>query len=262
VSVDPNSLTEQQRMMANALSEWAHPYAQPISFGEAPNLLAAHNNVNNATMSLISLEGKQIGITNWHVLFGPDGYDEQRQTNPGIHCQLGNVVLDPLEMIIDGDETLDLVTLDLSSFTVDQIVCPGLPCAFYEQPGAWPPPPVNVGDYVVFAGFPGSRREHVNPGEFIYGIVSSGGTEIVQVSEEIIQCQLLLDQCVVTVQNTDVPANELPGLSGSPVFQYRLFKSGVSYFDFVGIVFEYGPEFDLLRIRPSHLLNSDGTFRR
>lgn len=50
--------------------------------------------------------------------------------------------------------------------------------------------------------------------------------------------------------------NALSGLSGGPAFIHR----GL-HFDFVGVIYQFSPTWDILFLRPSTLIGADGVMR-
>ena len=111
----------------------------------------------------------------------------------------------------------------------------------------------------MFGGYPGCWREVTGPAHVQFDTLSTGATEIIDANDERIVCQLQVDRCLVHRAAPDrKKIDELGGLSGGPVLREAKTKSGLSTFEFVGIIYEYGKELDCLFIRPAHLIAREG----
>jgi hypothetical protein len=211
--------------------------------------------LNNATVSLVMLGGKPLGITNHHVIdvFRAKSA-EQRMT-----CQLGNAPIDPLARLISESSRFDLAILDLAGVEPRRIrgAHPEIPCQFHV-PRSWPPDPPHVGDFITFGGFPGTKRRHLRGSHVEFGAMCSGASEVISVQTDVITSQIRLDQCVTHFDKDGRGFEGVPGLSGAPSFLPRLTTSRVEVLDFIGVVFEYHDEWDTLRLRPTSLITESG----
>ncbi len=230
-------------------------YATPVYFAGPPKADELPS-VNNGTGTLIAVEDRQFCITNWHVLAA---YRERMAKEPEIIFQAGNVRLDPEDALISESEKYDLAILDFSELGADKIGSIGEVPTQYLQALSWPPEQPTKGEFVMFGGFPGYWREVKGPAEIQFDTLSSGSTEVIDVNGERLICQLQIDKCLLhrAEPGRDEPG-ELTGLSGGPVLRERQSESGITTFEFVGIIYEYGKDLDCLFIRPATLITADG----
>lgn len=243
----------QAEALAEELSIYAMQFAEPIYFGPPPDK-QSDAPINNGTISLILLGTRQVGITNWHVI---DEYRKRASENQDLICQISNVRIDPIAQLISESKHFDVAVLDLSNTSAEEIgKGTGMPCQFLA-PREWPPAAVSKGDFVLFGGFPGLKRKDPKPGHLDFGSISSGGTKVESIQEDVITCRIQLERCVVNFDEDGLGMGPLPGISGSPVLIHRTI-SDVSVFDFVGVIFEHSNEWDILRIRPASLLSDNG----
>ena len=168
-------------------------------------------------------------------------------------------MIDPEKFLISESEELDLAVLNLENIDVSKIRGgTEIPCQFHE-PLKWPPDLPKVGEFVLFGGFPKSKRLELAKGHLEFGSLSSGGSEIHSVQMDVITCQIQIDQCIIDFDRDGDGFSELPGISGSPVMIARQTEGGLTVFDLIGVVFEYHSGWDVLRVRPVSLIASDGT---
>ena len=89
---------------------------------------------------------------------------------------------------------------------------------------------------------------------------SSGATQVSAVREEYFVCQFEREYWVQSFnldRHTGLDLHKLGGLSGGPVFIYRNI-----YWEFIGMIYEFSENFDLMYIRPANLVLEDGSINK
>lgn len=245
-------LNAQQREIMEQVSRMPLWFCSPVSFAPRRER-ATESNINSASITLTRLEGRQLGITNHHVL---KKFRERRDSGEDLGFQVGNLPLDVEGAVISESEKYDLVVLDLSGLDCQKIRgIKEIPCQFIEPP-SWPPELPQIGDFVAFGGFPKAKRVELKAGHFELGSMSSGGTEIVSVQSDTIACTIQVDKCVVVFDRDGRGFEDLAGVSGGPVLRVRL--TPIIRLELVGVIYEYHAPWDILRVRPLSLISSDG----
>jgi hypothetical protein len=262
-NLDPKKIEAAKRLARGPLGEemarFPLRFAAVLFFANRPKRGVALY-ARNGTLSLLELDHRHIGITCFHVL---EKYRKKREQVPMLDIFLGLLELDPLSRIIDQDSSLDLVTLDLSGVDLKQVSDhPPIGSTFF-CPADWPCSEVKEGDFVAFGGFPGLLRVPLNFRDIEFRSFSHGACRVVSVHEDHLVCQferedwLCPDNLGSHNALPEVGQLDLGGLSGGPVFILRQL-----HWEFVGIIYEYSTEYELLRIRPSNLISSDGRINR
>lgn len=262
--LDPKKIEAAKSLAQGPLGQEAAKFplmfAAAFFFARQPRRRVAVE-LNNGTVSFLGFEHRRIGITCFHVL---EAYRQKREHDPALDCYLGRLSLDPLPRIIDQDAELDIVTLDLSGLDLKQVPYhPQMGSAFF-YPAVWPCTEVQEGDFVTFGGFPRLFRVPLHFQELEFGSFSYVGCRVASVHEDHIVCQFEREYWVAP-ERWVVPIEEPPGagqldlggLSGGPVFILRQL-----HWEFVGIIYEYSIEYELLYIRPSKLIRTDGSINR
>lgn len=238
-----------QTAIARQHARFALQFSAVICFGRRQGL----PEVNHGNISLLKLDGRQLGVTNYHVL---ERLHQRQAAGERLFCQIGNVGIDPI--LHSYSKPLDLAVLDLSEVDAAKIGgTEDIPCQFHE-PRVWPPQMPQVGDFVLLGGFPVTKRTELEPLHFEFGAFSSGATLIHSVQPDVITCRIEIDECVISVDRDGKGLEDLPGISGSPVMVARQRDSGIMVFELIGVVFEHSPSWDVLRIRPTSLIDSHG----
>lgn len=251
------SVTEQQRIrqLSEQFVRIPLNFATPVYFGEFWKD-ASDARINNGTATLLRLNGRQFCITNHHVI---KAYRELKFSDDRIAFQIGNIQIEPENHLVSESEKFDLVVLDISDFPESDIATRGeVPTQFLEASN-WPPQAPNVGDFVMFGGYPGYWRDVTGKREIRFDTFSSGASEVHTSRSDTIICRLQLDLCIhhTNVDGRDSPG-ALTGLSGGPVLIERQSEAGISTFELVGIIYEYSESLDLLHIRPISLISDGG----
>lgn len=143
------TLTVQQRQLLHEFGKFPLQFSSLIAFG--PDRTDVSNEkLSSATVSLIRLRGRQMGITNHHVV---EKYRTRRMKGECLFCHLGSVSIDLEQRLISESKELDLAVLDLNGVQDTKIRgAKEIPCQFHE-PRSWPPQAPVVGDFVLFGDF-------------------------------------------------------------------------------------------------------------
>lgn len=234
----------------------------PILFATSVNIIEERTNLSksalyNGTATLITLSGKHIAITCDHVLHK---YDQIIGEGKNAQLQVGNLNLDPSISTIDRNSEVDISTLDLEPYNLDQISLDKNMGDRFITPFEWPPPKIMENDLIITGGFPRVFRKRVAPTEFLFASLSIGPVPVSRAYSDEITCRFEREYWVSDKNPFGIDINtldDLGGLSGSPVFKYD--QTQIRTFEFVGIVFEYCRiPFDLLKIRLASVLDLNG----
>lgn len=246
-----NILNDEQRRLLDVYARHALQFAVPIYFG----VPGRPEYLNNGTVTLLELGGRRFGITNYHVLAR---YRKKLRRIHGLVCQVGPVVIRPLDRLVSESKKYDLVVLDFQNIQ-PQTLRGGneIPCR-YHVPREWPPQPVAPGNFVMFGGFPRTKRVAITDDELEFGGVSSAGSEVLSVQPDVFTFQIQIEQCVTAFDRDGRGFEDLPGISGSPVLIARRSPGGIEVIDLVGIFFEDYPAIDVYRVRPGSVIGADG----
>ena len=250
--MSPSTPSEEERALADTLVRYPMMFCNACYFGDPAD---SEVKVNNGTMTLISRNSKRFGITNYHVI---EEYRNRRSEEPNIRFCVGNAEIDVESAILDEDQDLDLCTFCFDEYEEESFGSDGeVPTRFLEIE-SFENTNLQEGSFVLLGGYPGVWRERPSSNHLIFDTLSSGGMEVMDVSQRNIRCELALDKCVVSLSDhRDEFPNNLGGLSGGPVFFHELSPAGISIFKFVGVIYEFMPNFDSILIRPATFIDSD-----
>jgi hypothetical protein len=245
----PTTLDEAKALVAGALGMQMEKYplrfAAPAFFGAPPDP-GQPMSVSSGSASLLRHEGKAVALTCQHVL---ESYRKKLEAAPATIFQLGNCKLDPQAQLRTEDEELDYAVIDLTEPQVQEIVQgTGEFGRHFVEPGAWPPASVTEGEFVTFGGFPGELRMTTSFEELSFGSYSSGASRVTTVRDSYIVCQFERERWVKHEFEPE-PAT-IRGMSGGPVFAMRKSpESGIITYEFIGHIFEFSEDFELLYVR-------------
>jgi hypothetical protein len=245
-------LTPTQTAIAQQYAKVALQFSAPIFYWNSQGTLK----LNHGNVSLIKIGGRKFGITNNHVV---ESFRERKASGEGLLCQIGSIPIDLLSRIHSCSPLMDLAVLDLSEVNAGNIRGTNdLPPSQFHEPDGWPPQMPKSGDWALLGGFPLTKRIQLGQAHFEFGTFSSGGTLIHSVQPDLITCRIEIEKCVISIDRDGRGLEDLPGISGSPVMVARQLASRITVFDLIGVVFEHSMSWDLLRIRPLSLVDSNG----
>lgn len=237
--------------LGREISKFPLRFAVAALFGQRPTSKCV-SDVRNGTVCLVDLGCGPIAITCSHVL---EEYKRKLEKNEQTIFQIGDLEVEPLKKLIDESKALDLATINLNGENLEKIANGEEIGACFFRPVRWPPNEIKEGDFVAFGGFPGRWRQQPVRGEIVFASFSIGACRVASVMEDHIVCQFEREYWVSSMNTR--PGEELRdlgGLSGAPVFILRDL-----YWELIGIVYEFSPEFDLMYARPTKFLKEDGT---
>lgn len=212
--------------------------------------------MNSGTMTLVRLNGRQLGITCQHVI---QKYLDVGSSGSDAIFQVGNHLVDPVRKLIDSSKELDLVVLDLSDWTEMCNSNSAIGCSFFE-PRAWPPPLPRVGNSVEIGGFPGVFRKRPSAKELEFGTWSAGKMTVRSVLDGYIKIQFERESWIeLPGTESGMDLRDLGGISGGPVTVEWTNAAGIWVVDLLGIACQYNPSCDLLFARPLSFVREDGT---
>ncbi|TET99699.1 MAG: hypothetical protein E3J23_04250 [Candidatus Stahlbacteria bacterium] len=251
---DPKLVEKAKKMTAGPLgkemTKFPMRFAAPVFFGESP-AVSKKSKISNGTASLINFGNGNLAITCYHVL---SPFKEQIESRQDSIFQIGNLKFNPLDQIIAESEELDIVTISLTPEQAKEISAGGEIGSLFFMPPFWPPNSVNEKDFVAFGGFPGRWRQHLSSNEIMFDTYSSGACGVASVTDEYIVCQFEREYWVVTLDlHNKEELYDISGLSGGPVFIKRSL-----HWEFIGIIYQFSQEFELMYIRPSKFIGEDG----
>ena len=251
---DPVEIERAKMLAAGPLGEqmgkFPLRFAKAAFFGERPSRKGT-THVSNGTLTLVDLGEGPMAITCSHVI---SGYRDMKEKFGNVVFQIGNVDFDPLSQLIAEDAPLDLATIALKHEQIGAITADGEIGSCVFRPVAWPPPALSPGEFIAFGGFPGRLRERPSHDEVVFPSWSSGGSVVASVSEDRFSCQFEREFWVASFgAKHHMELRDLGGLSGGPAFIHR----GL-YWDFVGVIYEFSQEFDIMFFRPGYLIDAHG----
>jgi len=230
------------------IAQFPMRFAQPVFFGDSP-AVAYTSNLFNGTATLLSLSGRYLAITCFHVY---DAYRRALEHSPATIFQVGRLGFDPRPHLISESASADLAVLDVTPYVKDDgDLAPGQ----FFAPGSWPPRDLTDSDILAFAGYPGVWREQLALGHLRFYSVTSGTAEIAALGEHHLVTSLALEQAETAIRDGLV-IGSLGGLSGGPVFAWR--TGLLLQVELIGFATEYQETWDLLYVRRANCLLEDG----
>ena len=233
--------------LGRELSAFPIRFAEPIYFGEPS---ADHDSdLNNGTATIVDLGCGVLAVTCSHVLAK---YRERLASSADTTFQIGNLKVDPLARLQSEDIDIDLAVINLDGCDLEQMSQGKVVESDVFRPTHWPPHALEPGDFIAVGGFPAVWRNRVGRTGIVYDSFSLGATRVTTVHLDYFICQFEREYWVSSHEDRrDI--RELGGMSGGPAFIYRDLHA-----EWVGIVYQFSSDFDLMYIRPSHLLGTDG----
>lgn len=237
----PSPTADVTKVLAAMSSRYVANHACPVWFGDRPDLLDPAS-LNFATASLVSLDGRHLAVTCDHVVAA---FFERRQSQSAAVFGIGGFSVDLDATLVTSSKRLDLAVIDLSRYVAHGL----LPPERFHQPAVWPTPPVGVGAFVFFGGFPGVWAEQPGIAHLRFNLLTAI-SEVHSTADNHLVARVELDKCETT-GDPGAAFPDLGGLSGAPVFTWRRLHA-----DLIGFVYEYQVALDLLFVRRSHVLDT------
>ncbi|MBI1748194.1 MAG: trypsin-like peptidase domain-containing protein [Acidobacteria bacterium] len=235
------------------MSKFPLRFTKAVFFGERPSRKKT-TRINNGTITLVNLGKGPIAMTCAHVI---SAYRKMIEELDNVIFQVGDVALDPIAQLIAEDTKLDLASIELTEEQVKSVTADGEIGSCVFEPVSWPPPTLKPGDFVALGGFPGGLRELPAHDEIVQGSWSCGGASVTTIDENRFSCQFEREYWVSPFgAEHHLELRDLGGMSGGPAFIHRDL-----YWDFVGIIYEFSPSFDIMYLRSARVVNADGSFR-
>lgn len=252
------TLEEGKKVLASEagkpISGYPLEFAAPVMFGPPPQR-GDSLVVNSASASLLQLDGRMLVVTCHHVL---QEYRKRLTELGDCSFQVGNCRLEPLAQLVAEDATLDIAVIavtdaqvrELREYRVENFG------RNFVVPPAWPPGGVAEGDFVAFGGFPGSLRRVMSWRELSFGSYSSGAAGVTVVGKDYLVCQF--DRTNWVKCGYEPEPSTIRGLSGGPAFAVRRAGADILWYEFIGIVYEFSEQYELLYVRLARIFGSDG----
>lgn len=253
--MSPTILPEEAKRLAagplgQVMSKFPLRFAKAVLFGDLPAARAPVR-INNGTASLVDLGNGPLAITCFHVI---DSFRERVQEGRPTLFQIGNCRLDPLKQLVSESEQLDLAVIRVTDQQAKEITGDGEIGACFFKPVSWPPEAVSQGEFIAFGGFPGQWRTQIDADALEFGTYSNGASGITSVSDTYFVSQFEREYWVKSFDNMGVDhLADVGGLSGGPAFVQRGLR-----FDFVGVIYQFSSNYELLYLRHSRLIRADG----
>ena len=204
-------------------------------------------------------------MTNAHVVHE---YRLKVQIHKRATFMLPNQPLDLDARLLDMDDGSDLATIDLADLALPprEVVRTALQPRSFFCPPVWPPQPVNEGEIVSFAGWPGSlRKDEPDNRGAEFNPYSFTDVAVTLAMQDRFRIKLDRDTASYSFGRTKADEDEkdfdLGGMSGSPVIR----RTRDNY-EIVGIVVEYsgrseefGILFDIFVMTNAENVKRDGT---
>ncbi len=207
-----------------------------------------HSILHSGTLALVNTGLKVLAISANHVF---EQYLKDKETDPNLKCQLGNVTVEPEKYVIDSDKTLDLVTFDLPV-----ILATATGVTIHNSP-SWPPPELHAPELVIFGGYPGNRRAEKSRtlnSDFVSFISRIG-----QSSEDHVSVHLNMSDSHWPQGERMTNSPDLGGMSGGPVFRLR--TGLLETLEFAGVVYESSRTYELVFSRHASFIQADGSIQ-
>jgi hypothetical protein len=205
------------------------------------------SDIHNGTATLLRLNNRKFAVTCCHVV---SAYRELHQVGRNVTFQLGNIKLDPISQLVAENFESDLAVLELSDSQSAWVMDKKVFCC----PATWPPAPLRTQEALAISGYPGDWRERLT-----HRVLDFSGYSMVcnpsSLSDTKIGCNINRDGWLGNLDlNGHLDAKALGGMSGGPAFVDRRPEP-----ELAGIIYEYGPGFDIMLLRPSRMIQADGS---
>lgn len=238
------------------MCQLAANWATPVLIATTPESVEPRI-LQSGTATLLRLHSRPVAVTAQHVV---EKFRELRGRRLAGLLQVGRTAIDLDRDLLSEDATIDLATIDLSSTDHPAIAAAD---GYFHEPPVWPPKSVSERDVLFFAGFPGSWRKEAPGRNAELAAFCNGAARVTEVHERGLFTELDLEHRVVkTMHGRKIEDLNLGGMSGGPVFVWRLSEAGVSSWEMAGVIIECYDVVDRIRICPARNIREDATLMR
>jgi hypothetical protein len=246
------SIKEAKRLASGAfgleLANAASSYAAPIFWVRSQASDGTEVNTSNGTAFFVDFGRIICGVTAGHV------YDAFRE-EPGISsgCRIGpsTVLFNLRDRKISRGRNIDICTFDVSRSEAESTK------ARIISPSAWPPSAPEIGQAILFAGFPGHEKRVNRLFNLEFGRFSGAGM-IESVRDLDFSCQVdRKHMAPLAGRPLPEPGYDFGGVSGAPVF--RVHRGDIVHWELLGIVYQCGQTLvELIKMARADLICEDG----
>ncbi len=216
--------------------------------------------ITNGTMFLADFGKGCFAVTANHVY---QGYLNDKAEFPKTTCWIAPeafeaggkdaIPFDLEERLIDQLEDPDIATFKVAENEADAIGT--------SITSLWPPILPEIGQPVVFAGYPGNERLKVGPRELSFAPLPALMIAT-SVSERQISCQFEREYLVQAPGFQELgPHYETGGMSGGPLFTV-VERNGISRWHLGAVIKEGNASLDIVTAAPADCILKDGRLRR
>ncbi len=218
--------------LGTQMAKFPARFCKPAYFG-APPARDRPAAINNGTATLLDFRGMLLAITCHHVI---EGYRRKLADDPDCFFAIADSHFDPLPQIISEDNATDIAVIQVTAEQAAVITRNnnGIGEAFYSL-NVWQPEPVEVGDFVTYAGFPGDLREHLSFDGISFGSYSSGACRVTDQHADYLTCEFEREYWIENFVERE--PESLGGLSGGPAFLIRHSAAGIVSYEFAGLIY-------------------------
>ena len=229
----PTSEQERVRRAGDQMGRYAFQHCAAVLVAPPPN--CGPGRINNGSAFILRLDSRYYLGTAWHVV---QAWQLRTAAGERLLFQVGHADLPPTGRLVWHDEVGDIAFLMVDEFDVQRIGI--MPC---ESVLGWPPPKPAPGERLLFAGYPGSLREHGDDGVMDFGSFT-GLVSATSVRDRYVVAQFQREH-LISNDGRELPpvGADLGGMSGGPVF---LVKNLV--YPLAGIITQHNSEFELMQI--------------
>lgn len=234
--------TDSIKLLGRQMVGLVQRYVRPILCGDQPAIMGQPF-IRGGTVTFLKTSKRVFGVTNQHVV---EAFRQIRRSRPNFHCQLDSLAFDFEQRLIDQNKRLDLATLDVSEAELHQIG------AVPYYPSSWPVEPPIVGELTTIVGYPGQLRYADSPEQLCVPHIGLN-IPITSISDTDISFHFEREYWQTDIDTLDPSTlNDFGGMSGSGVFAMRIAPA------FVGVLYEYGENFDLLKCSRTEFITQEG----
>lgn len=239
------------------VARYSATFCGPVVIGYPPRATGEDGRlVGNASGTLLNIGGRDLLITNQHVLeiFRKELASDERI---GLHFFGRKLV----PTIVDESTSCDLAVLDVRGMQFERDD-PDFPPFEFFKPAQWPTDDAQEGDIVYIGGWPEIHREERDGGaELHFGKFDVVIAHVTGAFYDKFTCKF--DRSRWTSRHGDTSYEQdrrMSGMSGGPIFREK--KAAVLTIELVGFVMEHDPDLDVLKATSASNIRSDCTLKK